>query len=661
MKGKKLVAIVVGVVALAGVVASIPLVRAQETTRVVLTPLEVGVAETAQLEGRIVCPANNCGGLNLTLRFDRDKVRVRSVQPGPFFGENVFLGESAVDNARGEVRLIAAALSPPTGASDVLFTLEVEGLVVGAADFHFEALKLTDLSGNPLEAEGEGTTVTVVETGKIPFFSPPEAGCEVVFTSERDGNPEIYVVQADGSNPRRLTDHPSADTHPTWSPSGARIAFVSERDGNPEIYTMDAAGGDLRRLTDDPSADTYPAWSPSGAHIAFVSERDGNPEIYVMRADGSELQRLTDNPATDTAPVWSADGNTIAFVSDRDGVQALYFMDADGANVRQVLTLAEGAAWYPAWSPNGAWLSVTGGQAGAAQLYRLESSGANPTPLTDPNLSLTTSDWSPDSAWLAFATRGEGGSDDLFVIDAEGRYRFRLTQHPAPDYDPDWRPTGGACLARVAADEEVFIYVGPGRHRGVFGLLPPGQSFTVVGQAQDAEGRLWWKLDKSQIQGGDMALSLWVAAEDVAELGACEGVPVAETPPVIVRFTPTPPNNDWGDCGSCQTCGHPANECVLSPSGQCLWDPRHCTQTEERCYVLSPSAVGPGIVSVQTPQNCQGGYRPGTAVTVVGIPTSITHQGTLDHWGGTCTGATGSANPITVTVNAHCTVIGYFR
>jgi len=71
--------------------------------------------------------------------------------------------------------------------------------------------------------------------------------------------------------------------------------------------------------------------------------------------------------------------------------------------------------------------------------------------------------------------------------------------------------------------------------------------------------------------------------------------------------------------------------------------------------------VGPGVVTVQTPQNCQGGYRPGTAVVVVGTPTSITHQGVLDHWGGTCPGATGSANPVTVTMDFDCTVIGYFR
>jgi WD40 repeat protein len=322
--------------------------------------------------------------------------------------------------------------------------------------------------------------------------------------------------------------------------------------------------------------------------------------------------------------------------------------------------LPDAPAWYPAWSPDGSWLSVTGGQDGQALLYRLPPDGRDLLPLSDANLSLTTSDWSPDSAWLAFSTRGEGGPDDLFVMDAAGQYRFRLTQHDAADYDPDWRPVQAACLV-VSSDEDVYVYVGPGRYRGAFGLLPPHQSFLVQGQARDADGNLWWKLDKTQIPDGEMANSLWVAAEDVTESGDCVGAPQVEVPPVIVRITPTPPRNEWGECGSCQTCGHPASECVLSPGGQCLWDPQHCGQTEQTCYIISTSAVGPGVVSVLTATNCEGGYTPGTAVSVLGTPTSVTHQGVLDHWEGTCPGATGSANPVTVTMNFSCTVIGYFR
>ncbi|MGR3296281.1 MAG: TolB family protein, partial [Candidatus Bathyanammoxibius sp.] len=86
---------------------------------------------------------------------------------------------------------------------------------------------------------------------------------------------------------------------------GSRIAFPSDRDGNYEIYVMDADGSNLERLTDNLASDGEPSWSPDGSRIAFTSDRDGNPEIYVMDADGSNQQRLTDNPASDYGPSWS--------------------------------------------------------------------------------------------------------------------------------------------------------------------------------------------------------------------------------------------------------------------------------------------------------------------------------------------------------------------
>ena len=108
---------------------------------------------------------------------------------------------------------------------------------------------------------------------------------------------------------------------------GKRIAFVSDRDGNPEIYVMDTDGGNLQNLTDNPAVDHSPSWSPDGKRIAFVSDRDGNPnEIYVMDTDGGNLQNLTNNPADDDGPSWSPDGKHIAFVSDRD------VMNANGSN-----------------------------------------------------------------------------------------------------------------------------------------------------------------------------------------------------------------------------------------------------------------------------------------------------------------------------------------
>ena len=132
-------------------------------------------------------------------------------------------------------------------------------------------------------------------------LAPPK----IAFVSDRDGNDEIYVMDADGSNLTRLTNNPAIDDSPAWSPDGTKIAFVSYRDGNEEIYIVDADGSSQTRLTDNSASDCFPSWSPDGTKIAFSSDRDGNDEIYVVDADGSSQTRLTDNSADDDQPEWS--------------------------------------------------------------------------------------------------------------------------------------------------------------------------------------------------------------------------------------------------------------------------------------------------------------------------------------------------------------------
>ena len=123
------------------------------------------------------------------------------------------------------------------------------------------------------------------------------------------------------------------------SPPGggdSRIVFQSERDGNMEIYVMAADGTGQTRLTDHPSTDTYPAWSPGGDEIAFVSDRDGNDEIYLMNTDGTGLERLSTEPTADSAPRWTADGKRIVFTSSRQKERASFIMNEDGTGVRRI-------------------------------------------------------------------------------------------------------------------------------------------------------------------------------------------------------------------------------------------------------------------------------------------------------------------------------------
>ena len=168
---------------------------------------------------------------------------------------------------------------------------------------------------------------------------------------------KIYVMDDDGKNQRNLTNHPSDDYAPSWSPDGTRIAFMSNRDGNVrkggvlttfEIYVIDTDGRNPQNLTNDPNSDASPAWSPDGKRIAFTSYRDGHvhaihgwptAEIYVMDTDGGNPQNLTNDLNDDRHPSWSPDGKRIVFSSERDGhfigdfeeiTSEIYVMDADG-------------------------------------------------------------------------------------------------------------------------------------------------------------------------------------------------------------------------------------------------------------------------------------------------------------------------------------------
>ena len=193
-----------------------------------------------------------------------------------------------------------------------------------------------------------------------PSWSPD--GKQIAFASDRDGNYEIYVMAADGGNPQNLTNNPNGDWDPSWSPDGERIVFSARRDGHfenelvltSEIYVMDADGGNPQRLTENRKNERYPVWAPDGNRIAFASDRKGdlqNFEIYVMDADGGNEQRLTENRIHDRYPSWSPDGKRIAFSSEKDGnweSLEIYVMDADGGNP-QNLTNNPQADVGPAW------------------------------------------------------------------------------------------------------------------------------------------------------------------------------------------------------------------------------------------------------------------------------------------------------------------------
>jgi Tol biopolymer transport system component len=258
-------------------------------------------------------------------------------------------------------------------------------------------------------------------------------------------NSDIYVVNADGTNLRRLTEGWAWDIEPAWSPDGAQIAFVSTRDGQRDLYTMNADGSSTRRLTDDVWPDGAPAWSPDGMSIAFQSSREGSDDIYVMNADGTDRRRLTSDPGIELHPAWSPDGTRIAFMAGRGFDFDIYVMHADGSG-RTRLTSAPGIDGDPAWSPDGASIAFASQRAlervpeidaYEGELYLMRSDGTGQQRVL-PGRGYKPA-WSPNGAWIVFDS-DRAGPFQLYLVHPDGSRLIQLVDSPLQSFSPNWRP-----------------------------------------------------------------------------------------------------------------------------------------------------------------------------------------------------------------------------
>ena len=314
--------------------------------------------------------------------------------------------------------------------------------------FRLTFLMMFALAAVALAACSESPPLTSEPTPQDTVANTPR----IAFHSNRDGNWNIYVMNADGSDQTRLTDDPAADSWPSWSPDGRRIAFISPRDDpDPddddriwEIYLMNADGSGQTRLTNDSAWHSLPRWSPDGTRIAFQSRRDENWEIYVMNADGSGRMRLTDT--SNAEPSWSPDGRYIAFTSDRDGNTEIYMMNADGSGQTR-LTHNDASDRFPSWSPDGQRIAFYSYRDENWEIYVMNADGSGQTRLTDNPARDLRPSWSPDGRYISFSSdRDDPDPDDddritsIYLMNADGSDQTRLTDDSASDHASDWSP-----------------------------------------------------------------------------------------------------------------------------------------------------------------------------------------------------------------------------
>lgn len=172
---------------------------------------------------------------------------------------------------------------------------------------------------------------------------------KIVLTLGKDGNSEVYIMDRDGKNLKRLTFNKYIDSSPSWFPSGNNILFTSDRSGRPQVYVMDADGLNQRRLTFQGRYNDSSVCSPKEDRIAFAGSTGGKFNIFTMDTSGNHWLQLTSSQGNNEDPSWAPDGEHIVFTSDRTGRPNIYIMNADGSNVRQLTK--EGLNISAAWSP----------------------------------------------------------------------------------------------------------------------------------------------------------------------------------------------------------------------------------------------------------------------------------------------------------------------
>ncbi|MDY0261352.1 Tol-Pal system beta propeller repeat protein TolB [Syntrophotalea acetylenica] len=266
-------------------------------------------------------------------------------------------------------------------------------------------------------------------TGKEGPFSS-----RIAYIDNRTGHKELYLMDTDGANVLRLTDHRSIVLNPDFSPSGREIVFTSYRRGNPDLFRKILSTGQEAALSSRNGLNVSARFRPDGRELALTQSASGNPELTLLGTDGSQRRRLTNHWGIDVDPSWSPAGDRLAFVSDRQGNPHIFIMDVLSGQIRRLT----GSGKYnatPAWSPDGERIAFTRLEGGNFDIYSIRPDGTDERRLTFGAGNKEHPRWSPDSRFLVYSSDQAGGKG-IYVMRADGSGIRRISsggqcQHPA--------------------------------------------------------------------------------------------------------------------------------------------------------------------------------------------------------------------------------------
>ena len=272
---------------------------------------------------------------------------------------------------------------------------------------------------------------------------------KIAFTTNRDGNKEIYIMNADGSELQNITQHPAMEYGVSWSPDGKKIATYSNRDGNTEIYLLDLEANSAIRLTNDPGEDVLPAISPDGKKIAFMSNRNQKSRsLYQMKIDGSEVKALTDNDSYEESPSWSPDGTSLLFTrlirKEGDTTHAangeIFTMDISTKTAARI-SYKDGYDSGAVLDPAGERIAFYGPGEQSFDIFVMNPEGKEVQNITRDTLDAYSPTWSPDGEWIAY-TAGNKNNYDIYIIHLDTGERRQLTKTEIRNEEPSWQPFG---------------------------------------------------------------------------------------------------------------------------------------------------------------------------------------------------------------------------